>query len=259
MKKLIGILLIVFWSTSFAQVTPSSIIRVANATTAFNETVAAGKNIVNNGTGKQYLVLLPLANTKTIATCTLGTDIKELIGWTSLSSTATGFTYTNTTGVFSLTSGYIIPTTTEQTNWGSAYTDTQAAASANTASTIVKRDASGDFSAHNIAATSYCGPSDSTLKRRIRPFTQTDFFNASKIDFRKFIYRADSTNQERFGPIAQEVQKFIPQVVLNNKETGKLEIEHIDLLYILIAQQKDANEKLEKRVKSLEKSRRNHY
>lgn len=35
------------------------------------------------------------------------------IGLTDLSSTATGLTYTNTTGVFSLTSGYVIPTTTD--------------------------------------------------------------------------------------------------------------------------------------------------
>lgn len=41
---------------------------------------------------------------------------------TDLSSTATGLTYTNTTGVFSLTSGYSIPTTSSQTNWDSAYT-----------------------------------------------------------------------------------------------------------------------------------------
>lgn len=33
------------------------------------------------------------------------------------SSTATGLTYTNTTGVFSLTTGYVIPTTVEQTKW----------------------------------------------------------------------------------------------------------------------------------------------
>ena len=39
-----------------------------------------------------------------------------------LSSTATGLTYTNTTGVFSATSGYGIPTTASQTNWDSAYT-----------------------------------------------------------------------------------------------------------------------------------------
>jgi hypothetical protein len=40
-----------------------------------------------------------------------------------LSSTATGLTYTNSTGVFSLTSGYSIPTTTNQTNWGTAYSE----------------------------------------------------------------------------------------------------------------------------------------
>jgi len=41
----------------------------------------------------------------------------------SISSTATGLTYTNTTGVFSLTSGYIIPTTTEESNWNDAYSN----------------------------------------------------------------------------------------------------------------------------------------
>lgn len=40
----------------------------------------------------------------------------------ALSSTATGLTYTDTTGVFSLTSGYSIPTNTSQTNWNTAYT-----------------------------------------------------------------------------------------------------------------------------------------
>ncbi len=40
-----------------------------------------------------------------------------------ISSSATGLTYTSATGVFTLTTGYIIPTTTEQSNWGTAYTD----------------------------------------------------------------------------------------------------------------------------------------
>lgn len=38
-----------------------------------------------------------------------------------LSSSATGLTYNNTTGVFTLTSGYVIPTSTQQTNWNTAY------------------------------------------------------------------------------------------------------------------------------------------
>jgi len=42
---------------------------------------------------------------------------------TSLSSSATGLTYTNTTGVFSFTVGYSLPTNTSQTNWDTAYTN----------------------------------------------------------------------------------------------------------------------------------------
>ena len=51
------------------------------------------------------------------------TNPANFIPLTALSSTATGLTYTNTTGVFSLTSGYVIPTTTEETNWNTAYTN----------------------------------------------------------------------------------------------------------------------------------------
>lgn len=39
----------------------------------------------------------------------------------AISSTVTGLTYTPLTGVLSLTSGYVIPTTTEKTNWNDSY------------------------------------------------------------------------------------------------------------------------------------------
>jgi hypothetical protein len=39
----------------------------------------------------------------------------------SISSSATGLTYTNSTGAFTLTSGYAIPTTASQSNWDTAY------------------------------------------------------------------------------------------------------------------------------------------
>ena len=42
---------------------------------------------------------------------------------TSISTTATGLSYDNLTGVFTLTSGYIIPTTAEQSNWNDAYNE----------------------------------------------------------------------------------------------------------------------------------------
>ncbi len=80
MKKLLFILLVTISVAGYSQVTPSSIIRVANSTTAFNETVPAGKDIVDNASGKQYVVLLPLANTKTIATCT-ASELRDLSLW----------------------------------------------------------------------------------------------------------------------------------------------------------------------------------
>ena len=55
----------------------------------------------------------------------LSSNPSNYISLTNLSSTATGLTYTNTTGVFSLTSGYLIPTTASynNTNWDLAYTN----------------------------------------------------------------------------------------------------------------------------------------
>ncbi len=66
----------------------------------------------------------------TLATNTLNVPTYTLAGLggiklTDLSSSATGLTYTNTTGAFSLTSGYSIPTTTKQTQWDTSYTQTQ--------------------------------------------------------------------------------------------------------------------------------------
>ena len=51
----------------------------------------------------------------------LASNPSSFISLTSLSSTAFGLTYTNTTGVFSLTAGFEIPTTTDTTNWDIAY------------------------------------------------------------------------------------------------------------------------------------------
>ena len=53
------------------------------------------------------------------------TQYTDALARLALLSTATGLTYTNTTGVFSLTSGYLIPTTASynNTNWDTAYTN----------------------------------------------------------------------------------------------------------------------------------------
>ena len=51
----------------------------------------------------------------------LASNPNNYIPLTAISSTAFGLTYTNTTGVISLTAGFEIPTTTDTTNWDIAY------------------------------------------------------------------------------------------------------------------------------------------
>ncbi len=62
----------------------------------------------------------------------------------AISETITGISYNNTTGVFSLTAGYVIPTTTDESNWNSAYNDTILSASVTGTSsktiTLTQRD-----------------------------------------------------------------------------------------------------------------------
>lgn len=84
-------------------------------TTAY--TGGAGVSSVTAGTG--------ISVDKTTGDITVSSSITQyadLNARASLSSTATGLTYTPLTGVFSLTSGYSIPATTSQTNWDSGYT-----------------------------------------------------------------------------------------------------------------------------------------
>lgn len=56
------------------------------------------------------------------------------------------------TFAISFASGYSIPTTSNQSNWDIAYSSVTGATSSNTANTIVKRDASGNFVAGTITA-----------------------------------------------------------------------------------------------------------
>ena len=72
----------------------------------------AGSGAYNSTTG---VITIP-TNTSQL------TNGANFISLTSLSSTVTGITYTNTTGVFSLTSGYQIPTTTQVSNWNALVT-----------------------------------------------------------------------------------------------------------------------------------------
>ena len=53
-------------------------------------------------------------------TCTI-TQYTDALARAAISETVTGLGYDSGTGVLSLTVGYVIPTTTQETNWGTAY------------------------------------------------------------------------------------------------------------------------------------------
>jgi hypothetical protein len=104
MKTLITILLILTCLVSFGQVAPGKLVTIQNATTAFGQPLSKTDMVKDANTGKVYNVLLSLASTKTIATCTLGTDIIELpststvsIAQGSFTPTVTGMTNVTTT------------------------------------------------------------------------------------------------------------------------------------------------------------------
>lgn len=139
------------------------------------------------------------------------------------------------------------PTFTANASADKTITITSNATTSNTAGTIVLRDGSG-----NVSLTgSFCS-SDTTLKRNIKPFSKVDLYNASKIDFIKFLFKDDKTNWQHYGVAYQQVKELLPSVTKVNEETGKGEVNYTEMLILIVAQQKEAIEKLTKRVEQLE-------
>jgi hypothetical protein len=108
MKKLILIFLILTSFVSFGQ-TPGKIIRVPNATTEFGEPVSKSNLIIDSNTGKVYNVLLSLASTLTVATCTTSelkdiTDLSGLVPYSGASGDVSVGSHTITAGNFILSS-----------------------------------------------------------------------------------------------------------------------------------------------------------
>lgn len=118
-KPILILILITLFVSAFSQLTPSKNVRVSSSTTPFNENVSIGTIIFDNLTKKTYSVILGQTSTKTISTCVLDTDIRELSNVpTNLSYTASLTTgeLTSSTGlsatvpfVTDISSGLMIP------------------------------------------------------------------------------------------------------------------------------------------------------
>lgn len=86
-------------------------------------------------------------SSKTTTNLTEGTNLyyTNTRARAAISETITGIDYNNTTGVFSLTTGYTIPTTTQSSQWSTAYNDriTAAAFSGTTTKTLTLTQGDG--------------------------------------------------------------------------------------------------------------------
>ena len=100
------------------RISPNGNVNIANLTASKMVFTDASKNLTSTGIGtsSQFIKGDGSLDSTTYVTGTPWTSL-GYITLSSLSSTATGLTYTNTTGVFSLTAGYAIPTTTSISAW----------------------------------------------------------------------------------------------------------------------------------------------
>ena len=104
------------------------------------------------------------------------------------------------------------------------------ATSSNTVSTIVARDASGDFTAGVVTATDFNTTSDATLKENIA-VVQNPLDIISALSGYTFNWKSDG--KEAVGVLAQEVEKVLPQLVRTNAD-GHKAVSYDSLIPILL-------------------------
>jgi len=81
-----------------------------------------------------------------------------------------------------------------------------------------------------MTASDFILSSDSTLKHDIKPLTT----NVSSVPFVQFKFKSDTTNRERYGVIAQDLQKVDSNMVYVGQD-GKLKVSYIGFLVARLA------------------------
>ena len=128
-------------------------------------------------------------------------------------------------------------------NGSTAVTIATNATSANTASTIVARDGSGDFTAGTITATDFNSTSDLNLKENIK--TVENSLN-TLTQLRGVSFNWKETGKGSYGVIAQELEEILPDLV----KTGEVKsVNYNGLIGVLI----EAVKELSEEVKELKK------
>jgi hypothetical protein len=94
----------------------------------------------------------------------------------------------------------------------------------------------------------YRGGSDIRLKENIKNIK----LDISKIKFKQFEFKSDSTNRTRYGVIAQDVEKIAPELVYTD-ENGIKSVAYIDLIIAKLNAIEKENKEMKERIKKLER------
>jgi hypothetical protein len=147
------------------------------------------------------------------------------------------------------TAPFTVASTTLVTNLNADLLDGLNSSSANTVSTIVARDASGNFTAGVITATDFNSTSDVSLKENIKPAPGYDAL--SKINAVEFTWK--SNGKKSYGVIAQELEQEMPELV-SQDEDGIKTVSYTPLIAVLtntVKEQQDRINRLEEIINTL--------
>lgn len=200
------------------------------------------------------------------------TQYTDALARGAVSFTAGSGAYNSTTGVFT------IPTNTNQLTNGAGfltdYTDVYwtgtatnlvaatgrtslglgsaavlNAATANTASTVVQRDGSGNVSLIG----DFCTTSDIRLKKNIRSIDWSKLENLDKINWVQYAKKTESDSVIRYGIKAQELEKILPQFVHTSRDSMQTKsVDYNSMFVVLIAQHAEEIKLLKEQNKQLE-------
>jgi hypothetical protein len=124
-------------------------------------------------------------------------------------------------------------------NGSTAVTIATNATSANTASTIVARDSSGDFTAGTITATDFNSTSDLNLKENIKT---VDNALETVSTLRGVSFDWKETGKGSYGVIAQELEEILPDLVKNGEVKS---VNYNGLIGVLIEAVKELKKEIE--------------
>ena len=124
-------------------------------------------------------------------------------------------------------------------NGSTAVTIATNATSANTASTIVARDSSGDFTAGTITATDFNSTSDLNLKENIKT---VDNALETVSTLRGVSFDWKETGKGSYGVIAQELEEILPDLVKNGEVKS---VNYNGLIGVLIEAVKELKKEVE--------------